>query len=266
MRKIIIKIALLFASFFMTWTLLSQVDWISIFRINQLTEKAEKSLGDLFWETLSKDYEEIKNKDILQPVDSILSRICSANKIERKDIKLHIVNYSEVNAFALPDNHLVVYRGLLEKADNENELAGVIGHELAHLRLKHIMKKLTKEIGISTLLSLSTGSTAGEAMRSSLKVLSSTAFDRKYEHDADLLSVEYLANANIDPIPFADFMRKLSINQSEIDLSWISTHPDSEERANYIEEKSKYKHIINHPILTFETWKRMKVSLCELDK
>lgn len=257
MKKIVINTIILASSFFLTWTVLTQIDWMTLFQVNRLTDKSEQKLGNLFWEQIEQSYDEIKDKKIVAPVDSIVQRICEANHIEAKNIKLHIAECEDVNAFAMPDNHLVVYSGLLQKTENENELAGVLGHEIAHMRLKHVMKKLTKEIGLSALLTITTGNNAGEAIKRALKLLSSTAFDRRFEKEADLRAVEYLTKANLDPVPFADFLRNMDAN-SEIDLSWIETHPQCSERADYIEEKYRRHEVENEPVLSLATWKKMQ--------
>ena len=86
------------------------------------------------------------------------------------------------------------------------------------------------------------------------------AFDRGLEKQADIKAVDYLINSNIDPEPFANFLYKLSNNEHEITqyLSWISTHPDSKERATYIIEYSSENQTDYEPIISTDTWKRLK--------
>lgn len=260
MKKIIINTIILVSSFFLTWAMLTQIDWMTLFQVTRLTDKSEQKLGNLFWKQVEQSYDEIKDKKIVAPVDSIVERICNANDINFNDIKLHIVECGDVNAFAMPDNHLVVYSGLLQKVENENELAGVIGHEIAHMRLKHVMKKLTKEIGLSSLLSIVTGNSTGESMKKAMQLLSSTVVDRRFEKEADLRAVEYLTKANLDPVPFADFLRNMD-DSSEIDLSWIETHPQNAERADYIEAKCRHREVENEPVLSVSTWEKMQKRL-----
>ena len=85
------------------------------------------------------------------------------------------------------------------------------------------------------------------------------------ETAADIQAVEYLIKANIDPEPFANFLYKLADEESESMkyLSWISTHPDSKERAEYIIEYCRDKNIKSHPVITQETWDKLKESLQE---
>ena len=80
------------------------------------------------------------------------------------------------NAFALPGGHLVLYTGLINASDNFEEVTGVIGHELAHIELNHVMKRLVREIGLSALISMTTGESNPQVVLETAKLLSSSAF------------------------------------------------------------------------------------------
>jgi predicted Zn-dependent protease len=131
---------------------------------------------------------------------------------------------------------MVVYSGLLKAVKNDGELAGVLGHELAHMELSHVMKKLGKEVGLSVLISITTGELGGDAIKEVIGMLSSSAYDRKLEKDADVQAVKYLMKAGIDHNDFANFLDRLGQEEAGVpkELSWLSTHPDSRERAKYI--------------------------------
>lgn len=245
--------------FFFVWFSLSKINWVEIFNVKQNSSKLEQKLGDLYLD-LFKD-KEIKNTNVNLTIDSIVSKICTSNKIE-EEIKVHVVNNKEVNAFALPDKNIVVFSGLIEASKNEEELAAVLCHELAHIELNHIMKKLVSEFGLSVLISLSTG-TDPTVIHESARLLSSTAYDRTLEKDADYKAIDFLVKAKIKPEPFADFLYKLSLTQpKEMEgLSWISTHPSIKERAEYIVKYSKNKLKKSEKILAKGTWESMQETL-----
>ena len=263
MNKILFQGLFLVALFFATLFALRMVDWMKLFRVEKMTATTEQKLGDLLWDLINQSDKEIKDENITKPVDSILTKICSANNIDRSEIKLHIISSGEINAFALPNKHLIVFEGLLEATDNEAEVAGVIGHEVGHMEQNHVMKKLIKEVGLTVLISMTSGNGGGEIIKETLKLLSSTAYDRSLEKEADIKSVDYLLNAHINPEPFANFLFKLADDESKVEknLSWIKTHPDSRERAEYIIEYSKDKVRTFKPILTQATWDTFKKSL-----
>ena len=162
MKKIFLQISLLVILFFSVLGALNQVDWMRLFRVEKITKSTEKKLGDLFWNLYHSSKDEINNDSAHRIIDSLLTRICTSNKIERNTIKLHIVQSTEINAFALPDQHLVINTALIESCQNEMELCGVVAHEMAHMQLDHVMKKLIKEIGLSVLISITTGNAGTE--------------------------------------------------------------------------------------------------------
>ena len=263
MKKSIIQGIISIILFLGTWFGLSNVDWESFFKLQQITDNTETKRGDIFWETFKQTEKENKNVFVVHAVDSIIKQICATNHIDKEKIKVHILDKDEINAFALPNGHLVIYSGLILKADNQDELTGVVCHEIAHIEQNHVMKKLIKEIGLSVLISISTGGSGTEVIKETVKMLSSSSFDRALEKEADLKAVEYLVNANVNPEPFANFLYKLSANEQESMkyLTWISTHPDSKERAEYIIEQIKGAKKVCKPILANDTWDKMKEEL-----
>jgi predicted Zn-dependent protease len=259
MKKIIIQALLTLAIFLGIWFAFTQINWVKIMKVKQVTDKTEEKLGILFWDIFKKTEVEITDKETLKSLDSIVTHICKSNKIERAKIKVHVLYKDEVNAFALPNGHLVIFSGLILNAENQEELAGVICHEIAHIELNHVMKKLVKEIGLSVLISMTTGNSSGELAKETAKILSSTAFDRSLEKEADLKAVDYLVQAKINPEPFANFLYKLSENEHEVMkyMTWISTHPNSKERAEYIIEYSHGKSTNFKSIISNETWNQL---------
>jgi predicted Zn-dependent protease len=260
MKKIFFQGAISILLFFGTWFILAKIDWVSVFKVQKATDKTEEELGDLFWKIVQETEKENKIPLVVNSIDSIVSQICTSNKIERKFIKIHIINKDDVNAFALPNGHLVIYTGLIKNSDNQEELSGVIGHEIAHINLNHVMKKLVKEIGLSVLISMTTGNSGYEVIKETAKMLSSSAFDRSLEKEADIKAVDYLVQAKINPEPFAEFLFKLSDEENSASkyLTWISTHPDSRERAEYIIEYIKDKKSKFSSVIALETWDKLK--------
>lgn len=263
MKKITIQGLMIIASFFLTFFLLKQTNWTELFSIKENTAKTEEKLGNIFWEVYKKAEPQTKNKLADKVINDLVGQICKNNNIETSNIKVHVVNKDDINAFALPNGHLVVYTGLISACENQEELAGVIAHEIAHIESKHVMKKLIKEIGLTVLISMTTGNTSSETIKSAIKLLSSSAFDRKLEKEADIKAVDYLTNAKINTAPFANFLYKLGNkdNSATKYLSWLSTHPESEKRAEYIVAYSKSKKIKPQAALDITIWKALQKSL-----
>lgn len=263
MLKPILQFILIAVSFLGIWFGLSRIDWMTLFQVEQASKNLEEKLGELSWDLFKNLNKEISDTRIISPVDSLLTRICERNDIDRDRIKLHLVDKDEVNAFALPDHHMVVYSGLIEDCENEAELCGIIAHELAHLEKGHIMQKLVKEIGLSVLISMTSGNGNPEIIRQAVKVLTSSAYDRRLESEADLVGAEYLINAGIDPEAFAEFMFRMSAQERNLpdQLYWISTHPGSEDRTAAILDYIKDREVDTEMVLDSTTWITLKEDL-----
>lgn len=256
MKKAVVQGILAVLLFLGTWFALTRADWAKIFKLRQITDKTEQKLGEQLWEVFKRTEEENKNAYVTNSVDSVATHICKENKIDRGTIKVHILNKDEINAFVLPNGRLIVYTGLILNSDNQEELAGVICHEMAHIKLNHVMKKLAKEVGLSVLISMATGS---EIVKETAKLLSSSAFDRDLEKEADIEAVDLMIKANVNPRPFANFLYRLSEKEHEATkyLTWFGTHPGAKERAAYIAGRGKGKLTDYKPILANGTWDKL---------
>jgi predicted Zn-dependent protease len=248
---------ILFVSvFFSAWFLLDRVDFMGALDIEQLSRDNEKKLGDLIVETITAEHREIRADSARGLTAEILSRLCDANGIPDTSIRLSIVDNADVNAFALPDSRLVVYSGLIAYCKTPGELAGVVAHETAHIEHRHVMQKLVKEVGLTMLMTIAGGRTGGEILKQTAKTLSSTAFDREQESDADTTAVRYMAAAGVDPEELANFLYRLSQEKNDIpkSLEWISTHPNTSDRAAEILKLKHSASFTLRPIADSLTW------------
>ncbi len=260
-RKILYESLFTVAAFCIIYFVLLQADWITLLNVEKVSKSTEKKLGKLYWEFFKHTEAEIIDNEVVLPIDSLLTQICTSNNIDKSKVKLHVLNVSDINAFALPDDHLIVFSGLIETCENESELAAVLAHEIAHMELKHIMKKLVAEVGISVLLSSSNDRVASaELTKKIAKMLSSSAYSRNMEKEADLKGVDYLINAEINPEGMANFFFMLSYFEPEAtkQLAWVSSHAESGERAKYILKYTKTKDVSVKAILAEQTWSTMK--------
>lgn len=261
MKKTVFQFLILFLLFTGSFFLLSQLPFTQWLHIPQWTSETEKKWGELCLEFFTRGHKQINDKEIEKPIQSILKEICEANQIDYHSIQFHIIERDEINAFALPDRHLIVYTSLITGSEDQRALAGVLAHELAHIELHHVSKKLIKELGTSLLVGLS-GSQAGTIIKEVAHTLSSSAYDRKLEKEADLKAVEYLKNCKVDPTPFAVFLENLS-EGSTINLSWMETHPDSKERGKYIRAQIGSKTSLTNELISKESWEGAQEALIQ---
>jgi beta-barrel assembly-enhancing protease len=259
MGKLILQFSVLVLIFFAAWFGLSRIDYVKIFRLDNISKKTEKKIGEVIMKTIEKTHETIDDDSSQALIDKIKNRICEGSALNDKDVHVHLIVSSDVNAFALPGNHLIVYTGLIKKCDSVSELCGVMAHEIGHIQLNHVMKRLAGEMGIAVLASVATNGNSQVAAQV-IKMLSSTAFERKQESEADAFAVNCLIHAKINPDGFSNFMVKVAKMQSDIpeEMEWISSHPDSKKRAETIRALSKSKVGEYEPALSDDKWADLK--------
>ena len=257
--KLILKFLFLVGLFFASWFALRQIDWMTVLNVPKMTKSTEEKLGELFWDLFKQTEDQVHSREVEGNIDTLVTHLCRKNNIDRSNIKLHVVRKDMVNAFTLPDDHMVVLTGLIDATENEAELMGVLAHEMAHMQKNHVMKKLMKEIGLSVLISMTNGG-SGEAIRQAVQTISSTAYDRDLEREADITAVDYLINANVDPEGFATMLYRMSDKEKHIprQLFWITTHPDSKERAEAIIAYVKGKSFEKKAVLSKGLWEELK--------
>jgi predicted Zn-dependent protease len=251
---IIVTLGVFAALFF--W--LRSIDWAGLFTLEDRSRQTEEKLGDLFWEHLGDEGEQISDSITVSTMDSLVNRICNANAISRDRIKVHVFRANVINAFAMPGGHLVVNSQLIQECKNPEQLCGVLAHEIAHIQLRHVMGKLTREVGTSVLLGITTVGSDSGLLAEIMASLSSKAFDREMEREADLKAVEYLVNAKIDARPFAEFLFSTEGNATESPLKWLSTHPSSRERQEYVNREIDRMQGPTDHIISNYSWLNLK--------
>jgi len=259
--RIIFHLILLAGSFAGIYFGLSKIDFTGAANIEKISSEKTRKLGELMVESMLLSTEEIKDSTALAFIDSLKRPLCIAGGLDADSIKIHLIRDGEVNAFALPGNHIVVNTGLFDFAKNPGEVAGVLGHELGHLKLNHLEKKLVKEVGLSILFTIAGGEAGQQILKEIVKQISSTSFDREYESEADAFAVKVLAKSGVDPEQLSDFMFRVSqkSNMPE-ELVFLSTHPDGKERAAEIIKLSKdYK--ISGKTLINTPWEEVQNSM-----
>ncbi|MFM1794902.1 MAG: hypothetical protein RL642_1287 [Bacteroidota bacterium] len=238
MRNLFFLLLFVVVAFGGCYFIYKKVNWTSLFGVEKITDNVDEQLGDVFWKSYSAEMVEVNDPRVVDPILQMVNRLCADNAINPSTIKVHVVKNKEINAFAMPGRHLVVHTGLIDFADQKEEIAGVVAHEIAHIESGHVVKKLGKEIGLSILMNLTLGDIGGEVVRNALSTLTSTAYDRSLEKEADLKAVDYMVAAKMNPSYLASFLEKLDKqSQTPEVLQWVSTHPDSKERVRYINEK-----------------------------
>jgi predicted Zn-dependent protease len=184
-------------------------------------------------------------------VEKIGERLAAASELPGLDFTFTLLDSDVVNAFALPGGYVYVTRGLVVLAENEAELAGVLGHEIGHVTGRHTAQRQTRATGASVLATLGTigaailgGQAAGQLAQqvAGAGVQAYVAsYSRDQELEADQLGIRYLTRSGYEPRAMATFLEKLN-DQAALDRrlagvdtdpagSWFATHPRTLDRV-----------------------------------
>lgn len=175
-----------------------------------------------------------------QQLEKITNTILQSSHIRfRTDFewKVYIVHDDKtLNAFVTPGGYIFVYTGLIHYLDTEDQLAGVLGHEIAHAERRHSIKNLNKRIGTSIALTILLGSNNTANLANTLLGLT---FSRSAEREADKYSVMYLADTPYRCNALSDFFDRMAKESGQKKAAWLSTHPASEDRVVNINRQAQ---------------------------
>jgi predicted Zn-dependent protease len=151
---------------------------------------------------------------------------------------IKVVDSDEVNAFALPGGFMFVNTGLILKADNEAELAGVLAHEIAHVAARHGTRQATRGqlVNYGTIPLIFMGGWAGYAVRQAMNLavpMGFLKFSRNMEAEADLLGLQYMYKTGYDPTEFVNFFERIETLEKKKPgavSKLFSTHPMTGDR------------------------------------
>lgn len=156
--------------------------------------------------------------------------------------RFRVLNQSEVNALALPGGFVYATRGLMEAPSvTDAQLAGVIGHEVAHVTRHHAARQLEKAMGAELLVSIATrGSSTSLQQASDLALqLALLKTDREAEYDSDRYGTIYADKAGYDPAGLLNFLRMLA-QQGSSEPRWsafLRTHPLTQDRIDRLQRQ-----------------------------
>lgn len=171
----------------------------------------------------------------LKRVNTIGSKLLKANGLPTQ-VVFKVSDDESINAYANLEKEVYVFKGLLQYVETDDELAGVIGHELSHISLNHIIKGAYKNAVVSSLLyglTTSTNKTVA-ASADAAKSLTSLKLSRNDEYEADMTGADLMVNAGYNPLGEISVLNKIC----EKSVDFLSDHPSGDKRVvalyNYI--------------------------------
>ncbi|PTL83831.1 M48 family metallopeptidase [Vitiosangium sp. GDMCC 1.1324] len=184
----------------------------------------------------------LEDPTVVEYVRTVSTRILQQANKDRQGVKwkVNVIDDPKtVNAFATPGGYLYVYTGLLLAADNEAELAGVMGHEAGHVTGRHSAQALMLQYGEQALIDAALGKNSGTVAQIAANLAGSgagLAFSRSNETEADDFGAKYTSAVNYDPNGLVTFFQKLAAEEGKVPgvMKWLSTHPPSAERVQHL--------------------------------
>lgn len=201
--------------------------------VNLLPISYDQKLGDTFYDEYL-DYSDIDSNRTQQAQLFIDEMQFTSDK----RYTVTVVESEMVNAFALPNGAIVVYTGLLDQLESHEEFAALLGHEAAHINLRHSMKMMCRNLSSYLFISAIFSDVNGiiSVLAENARQLQSLTYSRSLEEEADQESAKILAQNNIDPIGLKNLFDKLAENSSAYIPEFLSTHPISEKRIEQAEK------------------------------
>ena len=216
-----------------------------------LTVSEEEELSRDILKYIYQHYEIIDDPAVVEYVNTVGNRIVKSLKDPLFNYRFHVLKVDAYNAFAIPAGYIFINSGLLAAMDNEDELAGILAHEIAHVNARHISQKIerSKKIGWATLAGMAAGiligvaggAEAGQALTQGSVAAGTSAelsYSRENEIQADQLGLIYLSDAGYSGEGLLKILKKMRSKQwfdTEQVPTYMRTHPAIDDRIAYLD-------------------------------
>lgn len=231
---------------------------VAVSFVNTLDEKYVVGFGDYVFDPI------IDGLDVDDERSKKLQEFFDALYVESNyPYKLYVVNYDMLNAFAVSGGKIVVFSGLLDKLENSNQLAALLGHEKTHIENRHVLKNVARDLSGYLFLSILFGDVNGvtAVLLENAHRFKSMSYSRDLEREADEGGYEMLIKNKINPdglIDLFNVLKKETDSVSQETFKYISSHPMLEERINYVQSR------LDNEGVTYEEDVRLDVIFREL--
>ena len=208
-----------------------------------LTKSVESQIGRAIMRDIRRSGAVVEDPQITEYINEIGHRIAAQTNDGDHEFTFFVIDDPHINAFALPGGYIGVHTGLIEATRNEDELAGVLAHEIAHVTQRHIARAIhanSRQSILTTALMLGAmilgaAGGGGDAVQGAMAVAQGSAaqqqinFTRNNEYEADRIGIGALAEAGFDPHGMASFfevMSRQNISSPELRIpEFLRTHP-----------------------------------------
>lgn len=208
---------------------------------NQLLFVSQGQMAQLAssaWTDLKRQERITRDPRYVNRVNRVAPRIIQAAGGNPAEWEVVVFQSDQLNAFALPGGKIGFYTGILDLMENDDQIAAVMGHEVAHVNFNHSGERYSQstaaQVGLSAGSAVvggsQTGTAALQALGLGVQVGALLPFSRKHELEADKFGVRYMDRAGYDPNEAVRFWEKMSAQKSGAPPEFLSTHPNDATR------------------------------------
>ncbi|MFQ5874295.1 MAG: M48 family metallopeptidase [Dehalococcoidia bacterium] len=207
---------------------------LAVFVASRVPVSWEEHLGSSVVEHLAPLGMQCDDPTRARAIDEIITVLTAPFPKSPYTFRVIVVNDPTINAFAAPGGYIVLLRGLLERTQTAEELAGVLAHELQHILQRHATRALIQHVSTGLLLAAMTGDASGATAYGleGARILGILRYSRRNEEEADAAGMRMILEAGIDPRGMIGFFELLGKSGTEAPsiLKYLSTHPSTEDR------------------------------------
>lgn len=219
-----------------------------------ITVAEELAMGDGFMQALKRQAIFIDHPLLNHYIQSLGERLAGASGWNAYPFHFTVIRDDAVNAFAAPGGHISIFSGLILRTDNENELAGVMAHEMAHVTQRHVARMIagSSTMSLTALAALAAAALVGgsnpQAAAAAVNLGIAGAiqqqinFTRDHEYEADRIGIQILSGASFNPEGMVSFFEKLSRQEGDgfyVHNELLRTHPVTTNRIAEAANRAK---------------------------
>src|SRR5215468_8860126 len=190
--------------------------------VNFFSLKQDVEIGEESSREAERSLQLIKSVNVNQYVSTIGQRILQNRQLPALKYHLQIVNSKDVNSLGFPGGEIYLYRGLVDLAANDDELAAIVAHEVSHVASRHGTQQLSRQLLVQEPIAIAAGVPISEVWKEQITKLGISLgvdapflrYSRDQELEASLMAVRLMANAQFDPSAFRTLLEKINETKS----------------------------------------------------
>lgn len=204
-----------------------------------VSDEALAGLGAEAWRDALARWPSVSDAAMQRRLVNIGERVAAVSNIQNQNWEFVVFDSPEVNAFVLPGGKVGFFRGLMDLVTSDDEIAAVVGHEVAHVSARHAAERMSQQMAVQLGLTVAAAALSQEYGENAEAIAGALGagimygvilpYSRMHELEADALGVTLMRNADFDPQGALSFWRRM-LNNGEQAVEWLSTHPADSRR------------------------------------